>query len=133
VRKEQPLKQPLKKEAELLIQWREELNASELPLIVECREDQKSLRNIGITNEILILNTGPRYKFIEHVVKKHKRVIILTDFDKEGKKLYGILTRELSTFGVFIDKKFREILQTTKLDQIEGIERYYARVCGEFI
>lgn len=120
-----------RKDGEDLEEWRTSLIASELPVIVEGHEDSRSLRNIGVTNTLLILNCGPRYKLIEHIVKNHKRVIILTDFDSEGKRLYGILNRELAPYGVHVDKRFREELQKTKLDQIEGLERYYRRVCGE--
>jgi 5S rRNA maturation endonuclease (ribonuclease M5) len=108
--------------------WIDQLNDSGRALIVEGREDAKSLRNIGIKNEIIILHSGPRYKLIEHLVKKHKRVVILTDFDKEGKRLYGMLNRELAPFGVHVDKHFREWLQKTTLDQIEGIDTLYRKL-----
>jgi 5S rRNA maturation endonuclease (ribonuclease M5) len=119
-----------KNDAEELEEWIRDLVASALPLIVEGREDAKALRNIGVTNPIIILNTGPRYKVIEHIVKTHKHVVILTDFDREGKRLYGMLNRELAPFGVHVDARFREELQKTRLDQVEGIASYYRRIAS---
>ncbi|MFH1917446.1 MAG: toprim domain-containing protein [Nanoarchaeota archaeon] len=106
-------------------EWVRDINSSEIPIIVEGRKDKTALRNIGINNDILLYYSQPRYRLIEHIAKHHKKVIILTDNDKEGRKLYGVLNGELSRFGVTVDKIFREFLQReTKLDQIEGIETY---------
>ena len=67
----------------------------------------------------------PIYKIIEEVSEKTKEAVILTDLDKEGKKLFGKLNSGLSHHGVRVDNKFREFLfKKTKLRQIEGIISY---------
>lgn len=112
--------------------WIEALNESELPIIVEGRKDKTALKNIGVKNKILIYYGAPRYKLIEHIAKHYKKVIILTDNDKEGKKLYGVMSGELSRYGVAVDKKFREYIQKeTTLNQIEGIDTYQRRIKDE--
>ncbi|MFH1072139.1 MAG: toprim domain-containing protein [Nanoarchaeota archaeon] len=112
-------------------QWIEGVNASEKTIIVEGFKDRKALENIGISNKIIVLNRQPLYKIIEHIASKHIDCIILTDFDKEGKRLYGRLNSELCQKGVRIDKEFREFLQKTTLDQVEGVERFFSRHANE--
>jgi len=56
--------------------------------------------------------------------------VILTDLDKEGKRLYGVISSSLQNFGVKIDHYFREFLsRRTKLRQIEGLVRYFENRC----
>jgi len=108
-------------------QWIEKLNASGKPIVVEGFKDKKSLENIGISNTIVVLNKQPIYKIIEFLSGRYSDCIILTDFDKEGKRLYGRLNSELCQKGVRIDKEFREFLQKTTLDQVEGIDSFFSR------
>ena len=96
-------------------------------IIVEGKKDKKALEELDVRN-IITLNQ-PIFKIVEETAKKNKEVVILTDLDKEGKKLYGNLNSELQRFGVKVDKKFREFLfKETKLRQIEGISKYIEHV-----
>ncbi|MFH1849480.1 MAG: toprim domain-containing protein [archaeon] len=104
--------------------WIEELRNSEKAIIVEGKNDRKALEHFGI-GRIFILNK-PIYAMVEEV-SKSKDVIILTDLDAEGKKLYGSLSSGLRRHGVTIDNRFREFLmKKTKLRQIEGLVSYSA-------
>ncbi len=89
-------------------------------IIVEGKKDINSLNEFGITNVVEI--RGPIYLFCEDIAKKHKMVAILTDLDKEGKKLYSKLKKGLEKNGVKIDDVFRNFLfEETKITQIEGL------------
>jgi|TARA_B100001971_G_C17774141_1_gene326429 5S rRNA maturation endonuclease (ribonuclease M5) len=58
------------------------------------------------------------------VLDRNKEVAILTDLDKEGRKLYGKLNSGLQRFGVRVNNKFRDFLfRNTKVRQIEGLRR----------
>ncbi len=93
-------------------------------IIVEGKKDKAALEQLGIKN-IITLSKKPVYEIIENAAKKHKDVIILTDLDKEGKKLFGKLNSGLQRLGVRVDKGPREfIFKNTKLRQIEGITKY---------
>lgn len=107
-------------------------------VIVEGIKDKKALEDLGINN-IIVLNKRPLYAVVEKVAtvydkaKKLTRerisVLILTDLDTEGKKLYGKLNSGLQNFGVRIDNRFREFLfKNTKLRQIEGMVKYIRRL-----
>ena len=98
-------------------------------IIVEGKKDKVALEKLGIKN-ILVLN-GPLYKNIEEI-SKHKEVVILTDLDKEGRKLFPRLNSRLQERGIKVDNNFREFLfKETKLRQIEGIDSYIKSYNGK--
>ena len=95
-------------------------------IIVEGKKDKAALESLGIKN-IFVLN-GPLYKNIEEI-SKHKEVVILTDLDKEGRKLFSRLNSRLQERGIKVDNSFREFLfKETKLRQIEGIDGYFRKL-----
>ena len=107
-----------------LTEWILRLRRSNKIIIVEGKKDKKALESLGISN-IVTLNKNPVYKVIENVAKDNKKAVILTDLDKEGKKLYGKLNSGLQRLGVEVDNYFREFLfRKTRLRQIEGICTY---------
>ncbi len=109
------------KDFETLEEWVKEINLAEIPIIVEGKNDIKALRSIGIDNEVFSLSKKPIYKVVEDF--EAKETIILTDFDKKGKELYGRLKSSLQSMGVKVDNFFREWLQKNmKISHIEGIE-----------
>jgi len=67
------------------------------PIIVEGRRDEGSLRELGIEGPILCLKAQGKsfFEFLD-VICSNRKVIVLTDFDIEGKKLAKMLVKELS-------------------------------------
>jgi 5S rRNA maturation endonuclease (ribonuclease M5) len=105
-----------------LAEWRDRLNQSGKLIIVEGMKDKAALRSLGVKNRIKQLHKKPLYQVVEEVVGMSRDVIILTDLDKEGKRLYGRLNSDLSRFGMRVDNCFREYLfRNTKIRQIEGL------------
>jgi 5S rRNA maturation endonuclease (ribonuclease M5) len=103
--------------------WILNLKQSKKLIIVEGKKDKIALNSLGIKNIITI--NKPLYKLTEEISSKTKECIILTDLDKEGKRLYHKLKHDLQKQGVIIDNKFREFLfKNTKLSNIEGINSY---------
>lgn len=104
-----------------MTEWAEALADSGKTIIVEGKKDERALRALGI-EDIRTLSKRPIFEVIETVVAESSRVVILTDFDKEGKKLYGLLSSGLQAHGVEIDNVYREWLQkNTKIKNIEGL------------
>jgi len=100
-------------------------------IVVEGMKDKNALISCGISS-IHTLNKKPLYACIEEIATQSKDVIILTDMDPEGKKLYGTVSSGLQHHGVRIDNYFREFLfKKTKLRQIEGLYRYVERMRKE--
>ncbi len=91
-------------------------------VIVEGKNDRAALNALGVRN-VITLNK-PLFSIVEEVAAKQSEAVILTDLDREGKKLYGKLGSLLSYHGVKIDNSFRNyLLKNTKIRQIEGLRR----------
>ncbi len=103
-------------------EWLDKLKKSKKLIIVEGKKDLIALSKIGIKN-VISISRKPLYSFIDKI--SAKEVIILTDLDKTGRKLYSILKHHLQAKGIKIDSYFREyLLKNTQLAQIEGIVNY---------
>ncbi|MBW2970670.1 toprim domain-containing protein [Candidatus Woesearchaeota archaeon] len=108
---------------ETIEDWLRKIKECEELIVVEGKKDKAALESLGVTNIRCLSN--PLFQEVEDIVKEHKKVIILTDLDKEGKKIYGRLRKDFNRFGVDVDNKFREwLFKNTKLRQIEGIDTY---------
>lgn len=118
----------LKKEIlEELLEHLEKLKQENTLIVVEGYKDKKSLEALGF-KRIIPLYRKALFKIVEYIVEKEKRVVILTDLDKTGKRLYSKLKRDLSERGVYIDDRLRNFLfRYTKLRQIEGLKNYIER------
>ena len=100
------------------------LRKSNKLIIVEGKKDKSALEKLGLKN-IIILNK-PLYRIVEDV--KCKECVILTDLDKEGKKIYGKLNSDLQRNGIKVDNTLRNFLfKETKLRQVEGLYSYISK------
>ena len=107
---------------ESFIEWIEYLQKKQTLILVEGQSDLAALQSLGIKN-IKTIAQQPFYKIVESI--QEKEVIILTDLDAEGKKLYAKLNQYFQQYGIKIDNKPREFLfKHTTLTQIEGLPRY---------
>lgn len=112
-----------------MLDWLDKLKSSDKLIIVEGIKDKAALMNLGIPKERITTLTKPIFAVAEDIAKKTKNVIILTDLDREGKKLYANLKRNLTRIGVQVDNKFREFLfRNFKLSHIEGIDTYFSNL-----
>ena len=94
-------------------------------VVVEGKNDKIALEGLGV-KDIVMLSKKPMYKVIEEVRDMGREVVILTDLDKEGKKLYGTLNSGLQQFGVRVNNRFRNFLfRRTKVRQVESLRNIY--------
>ena len=108
--------------------WLEKLDASEKPIIVEGFKDRDALANLGIDRTRIFVLNKPIFAVAESIAMKTKKVIILTDLDEGGKRLYRKLKHDLTANGVEVDNYFREFLfRNSKLSHIEGIDTYFEK------
>lgn len=101
----------------------QKLSKSSAAVIVEGKKDKSALENLGVGgSRIILLNKKPLFAVAEAVAEDYCEVVILTDLDAEGRKLYGRLSTLLQQLGVKVDGRLRNFLfKSTKLRQIEGI------------
>ncbi|MFH1591183.1 MAG: toprim domain-containing protein [archaeon] len=109
---------------ETIAEWADALDRSATAIVVEGKNDEAALRALGVRNKIFQLTGNALFEAVEDVVAEEKEVVILTDLDREGKKLYRVLLRDLSERGVRIDRQFREwLFGNTRIAVIEGLKR----------
>lgn len=108
--------------------------STEIPVVVEGKNDEKALRDLGIKGKIFHISAGtPFFELCEEIAKDYRDVILLTDTDNEGQKLAKKFKREMSQRGVRVNDRFRANLMG-KLDthQVEHLFRRLLRLKGQF-
>ncbi|MBU2561282.1 MAG: toprim domain-containing protein [Nanoarchaeota archaeon] len=121
-----------KNDRDAMLGWLEKLKASDKIIIVEGIKDVNALVRLGIPRDRIRRLNKAAFAVAEELAKEHKEAIILTDLDKEGKKLYASLKTNLTRNGVKVDSFFREFLfRNSDLSHIEGIDTYFRNLAAE--
>lgn len=82
----------------------------DLFVIVEGKRDELVLRSLGLKAPIIKTQSGmPREQFLEHLVTEigDGQVLIMTDFDDEGKALCSFIEREFELKRVKVLRRLR--------------------------
>lgn len=96
----------------------ERIKRENLLIVVEGKKDKEALQKLGLS-KIIILNK-PLFQLVEEI--KEKEIILLTDLDKTGRKLYHLLKKDLNKNGIKVNNSLRNFLiKTKKVNQIETI------------
>jgi len=104
-------------------------------IIVEGQKDRESLRRIGVTGPIYCIQSSRQNAlgFVE-TLSHEKRILILTDFDREGISLAKKLTRNLNAHKVHVNlvlwKSLRELTRS-HVRSIEELPKYLERLRNE--
>ena len=95
-------------------------------IIVEGKRDKQALCSLGFSN-VMTLNHGGLYETAEEVAGKE--VVVLTDFDHEGRLIAGKLNKFLQSTNCSIDREARRIaglcfthLKIKTVEELEGFE-----------
>ncbi len=99
------------------------LSETGTPIIVEGRRDEAALRKLGVTGRILPLKAHgeSRHDFLERL-DGSKDAIVLTDFDREGKKLETWLYKELLQRGVKSNLKLWSRIKILTRTEVRSVE-----------
>jgi len=104
--------------------WIDKLKRTDSLIIVEGKKDKEALNKLGIYN-IETLGGRPIFKLVEDIALKAKRVIILTDLDKEGKLFYHQIKHHLQRKNILVEDGFRHFLfKKTNISYIESLPRF---------
>jgi 5S rRNA maturation endonuclease (ribonuclease M5) len=103
----------------------EKLRDKEALVVVEGKKDKLALQKLfiySLTREQVIRN-------IELLKKHYKKAFVLTDLDKEGKRIAEYLELFLSEHGINVDTILRlKLFHLLKIRNIEGIYNAYLRI-----
>ena len=113
---------PVVEEAIQIKELLDEIRHRDLLVVVEGQKDKAALAALGLTNVLSLKR--PLYAVVEEIASSAKEIVLLTDLDEEGKKLYHRLSGDLQKHGVKINNKLRDFLFKTKLRHIEGLATY---------
>ena len=102
-----------------------EADDGETCFVVEGKRDAEALDRLHV-QDVREVDTN-LYLFSERLAEDYGKAAILTDLDKEGKKLYGKLRGYLARLGVRLNDAPRDALWQTGLRQVEGLSGYIAR------
>jgi len=99
----------------------EKMNTEISCVVVEGRKDKEALERIGYKGKIIYVNTFKRIK---------EKIVILTDFDKEGKEIAKRITKSLGEKNIdrFFRNEFRKILKSIGRDDIQSI----SNICKKY-
>lgn len=113
-----------------MLDWLQKLKDSDKIIIVEGIKDIDALVRLGLPRSRIRRLNKAAFAVAEDLAKEGVReTIILTDLDKEGKKLYASLKTNLTRNGVKVDSFFREFLfRNSDLSHIEGIATYFSHL-----
>lgn len=105
----------------------DKLGRESAPILVEGKKDKRALESFGIRNVHTL--SGP----LAEIPKKlnSKKVIILTDYDREGKKLAAELSKFLESEGITPDLRFKAALgKLLRVSEIEAIPKFIENLGG---
>ena len=104
-----------------------------LLVVVEGRQDERALRHFGVKSRLLRTQTRlGRAELVDQIVgiaRKEGQVLILTDFDREGNDVCGLLQRELELQKVKVLRGLRRKIRILMGDRrcIEDLEALFRR------
>ncbi len=99
------------------------------PIIVEGEYDKRSLRALGVTGDIRMINQGSTvFGLCESIAAHHRDAIILTDWDVRGGRLARQLRDALSANGVRFDEDLRARLTRLCRKDITDVESLHGFV-----
>jgi len=92
------------------------------PVIVEGEKDVNALRKLGLSGEIITLNSGVTLiDFCDKIAEQYNEIIILTDWDRKGGFLYRTIERNLEG-RVKVNTYFREVFSKNVMSRtLEGL------------
>ena len=96
--------------------------AKDYIFVVEGKRDANVLSDLGIKDIFTISGTALD-SVAEKIEARHKSIVILTDFDRDGEKKEKILERFLCSSSAHIERKvrkfFKESLKITKIEELK--------------
>ena len=93
----------------------------ECAVIVEGKKDEEALRKLRLNGKIIRI-VGSISGMCEEISREHKKVIILTDWDKKGGDLYRRLKKYLNANSVKYDDRIRAELTEMCKKEIKDVE-----------
>jgi len=96
-------------------------------ILVEGRRDKAALRNLGVRVPIVQASTRPLFGLLP----SHRKVIVLTDYDREGRDIARAAEATARSLGIAPDLEYRRRIQRATMGEvshIEGLDTYLSNL-----
>ncbi|NYT00498.1 MAG: DNA primase [Methanocellales archaeon] len=104
-----------------------DLSSEGAVIIVEGKKDREALKELGISDRILLASSFPLLNFAEDVSRKTNKAIIITDWDSRGEKIAKNISAYLRASGTkpnnLIRNKIKKLVQK-EIKDVEGLSGY---------
>ncbi|MCI4347404.1 MAG: toprim domain-containing protein [Thermoplasmata archaeon] len=92
-------------------------------VVVEGEKDRRSLKRLGVTGRVVLLHSGRGLsQLTRSLADAGHRVVVLTDWDREGGHLAHRLTELLAAEGTTVDADFRRRLARVLRGEVVHVE-----------
>jgi len=92
-------------------------------VVVEGIKDVEALKRLGVSKNVTSMGKGRSiFTFCEDLAKRHKKVVILTDWDRKGGKLARALKEAFGANGVKVVEDIRTKLVILSKKEVKDIE-----------
>ncbi|PXF62056.1 MAG: hypothetical protein C4B59_00090 [Candidatus Methanogaster sp.] len=105
-------------------------------IVVEGRNDESTLRNLGICGAIESPCGKSLLHFTDSLASNYDSVIVLTDWDRRGNQLSTQIVRYLQSRDVVIDTDLRSRLKKLvqkDIKDVQGLKRHIMRLRQDII
>ena len=95
-----------------LVSLLEELEGTVDAVVVEGARDVEALRRLGFGGRVEVCSRVgvADIDLVEELAKRAEVIVILTDFDKEGRRMNRMLSKLLERRGVKVEKRLRRMV-----------------------
>ena len=104
---------------------------SGIPILVEGKKDVHALRRLGVKSEIECVKASTKILIDKLDTIQGDEVIVLVDFDRDGKRLVGRITTYLESQGVKVNLGYwKEMSALVRRDvkEVEGLPSYLEKL-----
>lgn len=108
--------------------------SDDIPIIVEGKRDEDSLRAIGAEGEIFKVQTSSSLiDFCDSISEIYPEVLLFTDMDKAGKKIGRAVKKYLTDKGVKVNVKIgKKIMRILDTMEAESVSKRLSKVSSRF-
>lgn len=92
-------------------------------IVVEGERDRRSLQSLGVSGHVVLVHSGRGMDRLTHTLSRPgQRVVLLTDWDREGGHLAHRLAELLVAEGIRVDTEFRRKLARAVHGEVAHVE-----------
>lgn len=99
--------------------------AAGIPVLVEGKRDEKALKELGVVGKLVQSQKRSLDAIAEELARSRpRRVIILTDPDREGGKIAARIASLLEQYGTHPDLRYRKLARLTGKTAVEQLRSF---------